>query len=1042
MEDKLVVYHCHSHYSLLDSCTDFKAYVDRAVELGQPAIAFSEHGKPLDWTKKKLYCDEKGIKYMHAVECYLTEQLEPKVRDNYHTILIAKNASGVRELNRAISMSTDEAHTYFVNRLSFDEFLCLSNNIIKISACLASPLNKLPQDHKRFEELVLAYDFLEVQAHDHPEQKAYNMQLEELSRKYKKPLIAGTDTHSLDAYKAECRDILLKAKGRSYGDEDSFDLTFKCRAELESAFAAQGVLPEKIYSKAIDNTVALANMVEPFELDTSIKYPILYGSKEADDNAFSSYIESCFSDKIANGIIPMCEKEAFENAIEEEKRVFHKTGMSGFMLCEAELIKYCHDNNIPVGPARGSVAGSRVAYVTDIIDLNPERWHTVFSRFCNEDRVEIGDIDIDCIESDRPKIFRYITERFGQSKTARIASYGTIQSKGTIREICRALHNKLLKENGDGAKSPYTPDGAEIIVAKFEDDESVARELFPDVFYYYDGLLGTIISQSIHPAGIVISPVELESEYGVFQKDGERCMMINMDDIHDVGLAKFDFLVLTNVQIIRDTCQLAGIPYPKSHEVNFDDEDVWDDMIQNPTGIFQFESKQSMAMLRKFKPKSIFDMSLVTAAIRPSGASYRDRLIDRLPNQNPSEQIDALLSDNNGYLVYQCDIIKFLQQICGLSGSEADTVRRGIARKKPEILEKALPRILDGYCKNSSHPREVAEQEAKEFLRIIEDASEYMFGYNHSIAYCIIGYYCAYLRKYYPYEFLTSLLNNAKTEEDIANGTELANHLGITINPPLFGESAADYAFNREEKSVSKGIASVKYLNKKISNELYSAAHSKEHKTFVDVLRTAKNVGLDARQTDILIKIGFFRKYGNIRELLRITEIFDWLKNGEAKQIRKAEQYAIPVEIIEANCCGTTSAGKEASSWRIQDMDSLLRDAEQHILSIGIGDFTLKEQVDAQLEYLGYIGVRTNNQKDRRNLAVLETRPLRSKKTGKVWGYSFTTKSLGTGKVAQLTVQKWLYDFRPVKPGDLIYAETVKEDRGFWHLTSYTKGVI
>ncbi len=211
-------------------------------------------------------------------------------------------------------------------------------------------------------------------------------------------------------------------------------------------------------------------------------------------------------------------------------------------------------------------------------------------------------------------------------------------------------------------------------------------------------------------------------------KDGERCLAIDMDEAHEVGVAKYDFLILKTVNVLRDTCALAGIPYPTTHEIDWDDQAVWADMITRPEAIFQFEGEYAFQSVRRFKPKSIFDLSLVTAAIRPSGASYRDELLEKKLHHNPSELIDDLLKNNNGYLVYQEDIIAFLQKICGLSGSDSDTVRRGVSRKKPEILEKAMPQILDGYCSKSDKPREVAEKECQEFLRIIEDASSYMFG--------------------------------------------------------------------------------------------------------------------------------------------------------------------------------------------------------------------------------------------------------------------------------------------------------------------------
>lgn len=724
------MYHCHSEYSLLDSCTKYQDYVDLAVKNGSRALSISEHGKPLNWTEKWAACKKAGIRYIHSVEIYLTESLTEKVRDNYHTVLMARNMDGVRELNALISKSCDKDHFYYTNRLSFDEFLGISDNIITTSACLASPLNKLPETHPRYMELARKYDFLEVQAHNHPEQIEFNKRLARLARELGKPLIAGTDTHSSTPYKAECRAVLLSAKHKSYGDEDAFDLTYKTYDELVEMFRVQGALSEEDYMTAIKNTNLLYDMTEDIELDTSIKYPILYGSREADSQKFIETVERKFREKLENGIIPREQEAAFRSAIDEEMRVFQKLQMDGFMLSMSELICWCKSQGMAIGTARGSVGGSRVAYVADIIDLNPEVWHTVFSRFCNEDRKEIGDIDIDCVESDRPAIFKYITDRFGEDKTARVASFGTMQAKGVIDDVGRHLSQKWSKTHSDSSgENPWSLPRIAKIKSEFDADEEKTKKKYQELFYYFDGLYDTKISQSVHPAGMVISPITLVDNFGVFDKDNENCLMLDMENIHDyTGLAKYDFLILKTVQVIRDTCRYLNMPYPKTHEIDWNDKDVWADMIRNPSGIFQFEGAFAFDSLKRFVPKSIFDMSIVTACIRPSGSSYRDKLLARVPHKNPSEIIDELLSENLGYLIYQEDTIKFLQQICGLSGSEADNIRRAIGRKQRDRLEAALPSILEGYCSKSPQPREVAETEAKEFLQIIEDSASYQFG--------------------------------------------------------------------------------------------------------------------------------------------------------------------------------------------------------------------------------------------------------------------------------------------------------------------------
>lgn len=1037
-----VPYHVHSDLSLLDSCTKYQDYVDRAVELNQRAIAITEHGKPLQWIAKKMYCDKKGIKYLHGVECYLTETHKEKTRDNYHTILIAKNYQGVLEINKLISLSCNDDHFYYVNRLSFDEFLKISNNVIKISACLGSPLNKIGLNHPYYEKLVKHYDYLEIQPHNCEDQIAYNRHLAALATKYKKPLIAGTDTHSLNSYKAECRKILMKAKRKSFGDEDLFDLTYKTYEELVDAFKKQDALPEKLFMSAIENTNKMADSVEDFELDTSIKYPILYGSQEDDVLKFRETIDRKFAEKIEKGIIPEYQIQGFKDAIEEEKRVFEKIGMAGFMLSMSELICWCHDNGIPTGPARGSVGGSRIAYITDIIDLNPETWKTVFSRFCNEDRVEIGDIDIDVIDTDRPKIFEYIIKRFGKEKTARVAAFGTIVDKGTVDEICRGLSYIWKADNPDSKDddNPYSIDNAKKIKREYEVSPEKARKKFPDVFYYFDGLVNTKVSQSVHPAGMIISPITLADHYGVFDKDGDMCLMMDMEEAHEVGLAKYDFLILKNIAVINDTYKLIGKKYPKTHEINWNDKDVWDDMLRSPTAIFQFESDFAFTLLKRFKPRSIFDMSLVTACIRPSGSSYRNDLIDRKPYKNPSSLIDELLKDNNGYLIYQEDTIKFLQQICGLSGSEADNVRRAIGRKDEERLNAALPAILEGYCNKSNKPRAEAEKEAQAFLTIIKDSASYQFGYNHSIAYCLVGYICAYLRHYYPYEFITASLNNAANEDDVKNGTSLAQEYGIKISPPKYGASKDKYFFDKNKMVIAKGLESIKYLNKQCALDLYDISQRREEERFMDVLLDIKHTAINSRQLDILMKIDFFSDLGNLRELTMINKLFERFKQGDAKTIKKSALLndMVMAEIVSRHSTDKNKNGIELKSYTVTDMQGLLYDVEDYIKGLNLPDVDFKTKRANQLECLGYIDIVTNKPEDLRKIFITDCTPLKDKKTGEPWCYRVGSKSMGSGKQARLSVIPKTFQATPFKAGDMLYADKlVKNHQGYWYMTEY-----
>lgn len=1013
----------------------------------------------MNWTEKYGLCKEAGIRYIHSVEIYLTESLEEKVRDNYHTILIAKNMDGVREINKLIKISSKEDHFYYTNRISFDEFLALSDNVITTSACLASPLSKLDESHPRYYELAKKYDFLEVQPHNHPEQVAFNKKLKELSVRLKKPLIAGTDAHSPTPYKSECRQVLLEAKNKYFEDEGAFDLTYKSYDELVEAFRKQGALSQADYMAAIENTNLLYDLTEDLELDTSIKYPILYGSREADSIKFVETINEKFEDKLKKGIIPPEQEEAFRNAIKEEVRVFQKLNMDGFMLSMSELTTWCRNHDIPIGPARGSVGGSRVAYVTDIIDINPETWHTVFSRFCNEDREEIGDIDIDCIESDRPAIFNHIIERFGSDKTARVASFGTLKAKATVDEIGRCLAKRWAKAhpNSPPQNNPWSLQKISEIkdqltsvdeqsksekkpITGYDAYKKVAKK-YPELFYYFEGLLDTKVSQSVHPAGMVISPITLADNYGVFNKDGETCLLLDMDNVHDyTGLAKYDFLVLKTIQVIKEACDYAGIKFPREHEMNWYDENVWNSMLTSSTALFQFESPFAFQCLQKFKPKSLFDMSIVAACIRPSGKSYRDALLARKIHKNPSELIDDLLKDNLGYLIYQEDTIKFLQLICGLSGGEADNIRRAIGRKQKDRLDKAMPSILEGYCSKSSAPRDIAEGEAKEFLQIISDSANYQFGYNHSIAYCKLGYICAYLRYYYPIEFTTSFLNNAANEDDIKNGTEYANKIGIKVTIPKWGISRSNYAYDKEKNIISKGLSSVKYIGTNVGEKLHEIAHRRSYERFVDILYAlVKDSAVDARQLDILIKIDFFSMYGNQRELMRIVDIFtNIFKKGDAVKVAKTKIAGTPMEdIVKKYAIGVTKSGNAAKSYTLLDVKSILDEVEDIVKEIHMDDLSVVLKVQNFKDAMGYAGYVSGKAEDRRKLYIMGVYPVFRRRDQKQFGYSVITKSIGSGKESRFTVFNKQYNQQPIKEDDIIYCSQYERNGTYFTLTGY-----
>lgn len=644
------------------------------------------------------------------------------------------------------------------------------------------------------------------------------------------------------------------------------------------------------------------------------------------------------------------------------------------------------------------------------------------------------------METDRPAIFKYIIERFGHDKTARVAAFGTAQSKGVIDDVGRYLAQKWSQEHPNDVKeNPWSLPNIARIKDEFGTNEERTKQKYPELFYYFDGLVGTKVSQSVHPAGMVISPITLDDNFGVFDKDGEQCLMMDMDEAHEVGVAKYDFLVLKTVQVIRDTCRYLGQPYPKTHEINWNDEAVWADMIRCSYAVFQFEGKFAYDSLKRYKPQSIFDMSLVTACIRPSGASYRDDLLAKKPHHNPSVLIDELLKNNLGYLVYQEDIIAFLQQICGLSGSDADNVRRAIGRKDADRLQKALPQILEGYCAKSDQPRDVAEKEAKEFLQIIEDASSYMFGYNHSIAYCLLGYLCAYFRYYHPIEFATAFLNDAANDDDIKNGTAMANVYGIKVSMPKWGLSKSNYFFNKEQNIITKGLASVKYMSDSVASEMYDLSTSRQYAYFVDLLNDiCEETSLNTRQLDILIKLDFFSAFGNQRELLRITEMFfEWFKKGKAKQIKRELVDGTAFEPAVARyATGVTKAGAISKSYTLLDVMAVCRDCEGVIKAAHLEDLSIVLKAQNFADAMGYAGYSSGKEEDRAKLYIKSIFPV-SSRTGKQFGYNVLTRSLGSGIETRFTVYNRVFDKEPIRANDVVLCKRWSKERGYFILDQY-----
>ena len=1027
MTNNYVCYHLHSEDSLLDSCTNFKAYIDHAVSLGQKAICFTEHGNIYNWFAKKQYAESKGLKYLHGIECYLTEHLknpenkdDKNLRDNYHTILIAKNYAGFVELNNLFLLSSKPDHFYYKRRITFDEFFNISENIIKISACVQSPLNKYRKLAKErgdspvvLKKLLQHYDYYEIQPHLMTEQIEFNQYLYKMSLKFHKPLIAATDTHSLNEYKAECRTILQfgKTDGAWGEDENTCDLTYKSYSELVDAFAKQNSLPMDVIIEAIDNTNIMADSVSEITIDTQNKYPILYGEK--DEEVLWNILKKNFKEKLTQGIISSDKKSLYVNNIKEEMRVFKKIDMIGFMLFMSEIMSWAKENGIATGFARGSVAGSTVAYMANITDVDPIKWNTVFSRFANENRVEAGDIDTDWYEDDRQKVYDYIINRFGRDKTAYILAMGTLADKSVIDVIGKAFRTKAEK---NGEKCVYTLEKIKEIKKEYDNNPSMVKEQYPDLFYYYDGLVNCVVSQSQHPAGIIVSSDNLVDTCGGFYgTDGQVILPLDMDECHDMGQIKYDILGLKSVGVIDKTCKMLGTKFPRADEIDWNVPEVYEDIANNHTAIFQFESDYSGDCLRKMHPTSVEELSLVNACIRPSGESYRDDLLKRKIHHNPSQIIDDMLSDNLGFLVYQEDTIAFLQQICGFSGSEADSVRRAIGKKKEDEINAALPKILDGYCSKSDKPREIAEKEAKEFLDVISSSSSYQFGKNHSIAYSMLSYLMGYYRYYYPTEFITAFLNCAKNDDDIQNGTRLAQDKECKIVSPIFRHSRAEYTCDASKKTIYKGLASIKHMSEKVADKLYKLS-DKQYDDFLSLLVDLKQKGNSVSNNiiEMLIKIDYFSEFGEINELLAQITWFDKLYGRKQFTPLQLEEMGVDVDVAKF-------LAKNVTDKKIifDDMLPLIRST---LADNPVPKTSMIEKLHYQHEILGYLQiVYPDLDEDYHYITDIKGTASRV----------LTIYQLSTGHSMKVKIRKKKYDSLPVESGDMIKVFEITNEKKY-----------
>lgn len=973
MNNNYTVYHLHSDLSNgttnVDSVTKYYEYVEYASSLGMNAMAFSEHGNLFEWVHKKEAMEKAGMKYIHAVEAYLTEDndVNDKHRDNYHCVLIAKNYDGVKELNKMVSISFDRSdhHFYYMPRITFEELFATSDNIIVTTACLGGVLNKADEStKKRFMKFLVANKnrcYLEVQHHNCEDQIAYNRELYAISKKINIPLIAGTDTHCLNEVHVEGRKILQKAKNVFFSDEEAWDLTFKTYDELVDAYKIQNSLPEEVYLQAIENTNVMANSIESFELDYSKKYPKLYNdSKKVLKNKILEGVKR-------RGINKYDNYDEYKKRIQYELDTYEYNGAIDFLLLEEDYKSALRKQGVSFGYSRGSVSGSIIAYLLGITEVDSIKYNMNYERFMNRERVSLADVDTDWSKKDRYKVREYLFNKKGLY-CCDIVTFNTIALKGAIKDVGRAL-GMTVEETQTISDAVYLDENKKDCIDDFY------IEKHPELFKYVDIVKGTIVSIGNHPAGLVVSPFPVDEWFGLCSTKTNDNMIsqINMKEIDGLSFVKLDVLGLDCVGLINETCDLAGIPRITPDNVPFDDMKVWNEIRDDCTMIFQFESsyagdyiKQlfSESTIANIKEKnenfSYIDlMSMANGAIRPAGASYREELSMGKYHDNGHEALNDFLAPTLGYLVYQEQIIEFLHSFCGYTMGEADIVRRGFAKKTG--TEKFIPKIKDGFIKTMKEKYDVDEEESNKliesFIQVIIDASSYLFSLNHATPYSFLGYVVGYLRCYYKLETVTAALNIY--QEDADKSLEIlgyAKRNNIKINPVKFGKSGAEYTMDKDTNSIYKGISSIKYCNSQIAYELLELSKNK-YDNFVDLLADIKEfTSVNSRQLDILIGLDFFSDFGGNAKLIKVAEVYDKLGTVKVIAKKKMDELGLSEFMMKKHC------GKETQSqWREIDNQGLISDLCANIKD---SSFNAVKQMKYEIDYLGNVNYVNPNMSD------------------------------------------------------------------------------
>ena len=875
--------HVHTQYSLLDGTIRLQDVLKKAREFRMPAVAMTDHGNiygAVDFYQSDY---RQGIKPIIGCELYvaprgrLDKSVENAGETARHLIVLVKNFQGYKNLIKLTSLGFLEGF-YYRPRVDKELLAKHSEGLIALSACLQGEVadDLLRGDMEGAEKAALEYRslfgpenyYLEMMENGIPEQRRVNEGLLRISAKCAIPVVATNDCHYLERADAEAHDVLLCIQtGKTLEDPDRMRFAtdqfyFRSPEEMKNLFAH--------CPAAVENTIAIAE-----RCNLTIPFDELYLPHYETDPTVSldSQLRTLARQGLERRWVEIMKgrdgvsRGAYEKRLDAELEIIKSMGFAGYFLIVSDFVRHAKQRNIPVGPGRGSVAGSLVAYALGITDIDPIRYGLFFERFLNPDRKSMPDIDIDFCQDGRDEIIRYVTQKYGADRVAQIITFGKMQAKAVVRDVGRALNLSYSEVDRIAKMIPnvlnITLDEAIKMEPRLQEEQK-KNEKVRKLLSLSRSLEGLNRHSSTHAAGVVISDKPLLERVPLCKSPKDDVVtQFSMNDLQAVGLTKFDFLGLKTLTVIRDTLRFAregkGVDLD-IQQIPLDDRKTYQLLSQGETdGVFQLESRGMKEILVSMKPDCIEDVIALIALYRPgplkSGMvqEYISRKQGKTKITYEVPQLESILKETYGVIIYQEQVMQIASVLANYTMGEADTFRKAMSKKNPADMEKEKPKFIAGARRNK-----IPESKAKKIFEQMETFAGYGFNKSHSTAYAMISYQTAYLKARFPVEFMAALLTSEKSNRDkVIKYISVCKDMGINVLPPDINESMRDFSVAGDH--IRFGLAAVKNVGESaVDSIIESRTKDGRFRTFYDFCTRVDLRKINKRVVESLIKCGAF----------------------------------------------------------------------------------------------------------------------------------------------------------------------------------------